>query len=296
MKDDDQYAFANHLVGLLDKLIFNSTRSASYLARMEIERLLKEIKSDPKRLEPFGYKIYSQNDEDGIIAEIFNRLGISQGVFCEIGVENGLECNTLLLIHKGWKGVWLEGNPAQEQPIKNLFKSILDSKRLAIGIEFLTPHNINEIISKYLSSLRLHDNDIDFLSIDIDGMDIYLLEALTLMPKVICIEYNSKFPPPLSKKPLLDEKFMWDGTDYMGSSLAAINESAEIKGYTLVGTNLTGLNAFFVRNDLLGKKFVDCNNWTVLYNPPRYYLTYDQYAAPLSSGHPPGFGPYSDLL
>ena len=51
-------------------------RNSGYLARKAVEELLAKISSDDKRLEPFGFKVYSQNDEDGIIEEIFNRLGI----------------------------------------------------------------------------------------------------------------------------------------------------------------------------------------------------------------------------
>jgi hypothetical protein len=91
-------------------------RNAGYLARAEIERILEPLRASPRRLEPFGFKVYSQNEEDGILAEIFRRLGIARGSFCEIGVENGLQCNTLYLIHNGWRGAWLEGNENQRAP------------------------------------------------------------------------------------------------------------------------------------------------------------------------------------
>jgi hypothetical protein len=51
-------------------------RNSGYLARKAVEELLAKVSSDDKRLEPFGFKVYGQNDEDGIIEEIFNRLGI----------------------------------------------------------------------------------------------------------------------------------------------------------------------------------------------------------------------------
>ena len=73
-------------------------------AQKEISDLKKSISGNQKRLELYGFKVYSQNDEDGILEEIFKRIGIENGTFCEIGVENGLECNTLYLIHKGWIG------------------------------------------------------------------------------------------------------------------------------------------------------------------------------------------------
>ena len=294
MNENDQYQFANNVNTQLNHLILEISRNSGYLARQEIDKLLDKIRADPRRLEQHGFKVYSQNDEDGIITEIFDRLGIEKGTFCEIGIENGLECNTLFLIHKGWKGIWLEGNQAQKEFITSKFNSILENKRLGLGIEYITPSNVNEVVSKYLSFIGCDSTEIDFLSIDIDGMDIYLLESVSFNPKVICIEYNSKFPPPVVKKPVLNESFIWDGSDYMGASLNAIEESANQKGYSLVGTNITGVNAFFIRNDLLKQKFAQSQT-AALYNPPRYYLFTNHYQTLRNIGHPPSFGPYLDL-
>jgi hypothetical protein len=283
--------FAAHLQNQ-NTLATNIQRGSGYLARQEIENLKEKIKLDSKRLEPYGFKIYSQGDEDGIIYDIFNRLNIECGTFCEIGVENGLECNSLALIHRGWKGIWLEGNEEMKEFIEEKFSSILNNQRLGLGIGMVTPNNINLVVEKMSERLNFKGNILDFLSIDIDGMDIYLLEAITFSPKVICIEYNAKFPPPLIKKPIFDEGFCWRGTDYVGSSLAAITESANKKGYTLVGTSITGVNAFYVRNDLVGPNF-SSQSLEELYNPPRYYLIIDHYLN--NVGHQADFGPYEDL-
>lgn len=283
-------ALSAQLYGLNEDL----RRNSGYLARQEIRTLLGEISQHPKRLEQYGFKTYSQNDEDGILAEIFRRIGVSKGTFCEIGVENGLECNTLLLIHDGWRGVWFEGNENQRQPIETKFQSLLANNRLSLAIGFITPDNINAAMAEAAARLGINAPDLDFLSIDIDGMDIYLLEAIEHLPKVLCIEYNAKFRPPLSKKPVLDLNRHWQNTDYMGSSLTAINEVANAKGYSLVGTNLTGLNAFFVRNDLLGGHFEEQLTPENLYNPPRYYLTSDNFHYDV--GHKADFGPYTDLV
>lgn len=292
--------FANQFNLLQSKL----ERQSGYLARQEINALLNRIKIDATRLEPFGFKVYSQNDEDGIIEEIFKRLNSpnfantsilnNQNLsFVEIGVENGLECNSLYLLHKGWKGLWLEGNPKQQQPIEQKFSSLLKSQKLKLGIGIITPNNINEIISQ----VGLNSNNLDFLSIDIDGNDIYLLEAIEFSPKVIYIEYNAKFPALLNKKPVFNPQNFWKGTDYMGSSLLAISEIAEQKGYVLVGTNITGANAFYVRNDLINENFYNINDdfyqrIKSLYNPPRYWLTFDHFNR---IGHSADFGAYVDL-
>lgn len=275
-------------------LISDIRRNSGYLARQEMDGIIKKYSTDPKRLEPYGFKIYSQGDEDGILIEMFRRLGIQNGIFCEIGIENGLECNTLALIHQGWKGIWLEGDQGRQRSIEDKFSPLLLNKRLGLGIGMITPDNINLITQKMSQRMNFDIDNIDFLSIDIDGMDIYLLEAITLRPKVICIEYNAKFPPPIYKKPVFNSSYSWASSDYMGSSLSALRKSAGEIGYSLVATNLTGANAFFVRDDLLGDSFANDLTTEALYNPPRYYLIFDHFMH--NVGHRPDFGLYTDLI
>lgn len=287
--------FTKELQNATSQLASQLRRNAGYLARTEIERILEPLRTWPNRLEPYGFKVYSQNDEDGILYEIFRRLGIVEGSFCEIGVENGLECNTLYLIHNGWRGGWIEGNERQKSLIENKFASLFQAKqkRLVLGIGFVTKENINDALKQTLQPLGIESNTLDFLSIDIDGNDIYLLESLESLPKVICIEYNAKFPPPLSKKPVYNQKNIWRGGDYMGSSLVAINDVAVQKGYVLVATNITGANAFFVRRDLAQNKFEENSSPEHLYNPARYWLFFDHFMNGI--GHRADFGPYTDL-
>ena len=277
-----------YLRSFLNRHLASAQRGNGYAARKEIAELLSGYASDPRRLEPFGFKVYSQAEEDGILEEIFRRLGIEKGWFCEIGVQNGLECNSLYLIHKGWTGAWIEGNNDQLAPIRKKFGSIIPG-RLKLCIGMATVETINEILDRLTPAGR----EIDFLSIDIDGNDIHLLEALRGRPKVICIEYNAKFPSNIVKRQVYNPQQFWKGTDYFGASLKAIAETARRMEYALVGTNITGSNAFFVRNDLVGEG-VFCEDRSVerLYNPPRYYLIDDHFQY---VGHPADFGPYEDL-
>lgn len=258
-------------------------RNNAYLARMEIETILEKIKTDHLRLEPFGFKVYSQSDEDGIIEEIFRRLNIKVGTFCEIGVENGLECNTHYLLHKGWTGSWIEGNPDYVKHISESCPFVGNS--LKVVNEFLTRENINQT----LHSLGLtRDSVLDFMSIDIDGNDIHLFSEMEVRPKVLCIEYNAKWRPNISVTPVYDPNYQWTGSDYMGASLKSLVDIAKFKGYELVGTTITGTNAFFVKKELTKEKFslpiVD-----ILYNPPRYWLIYDHY---WFIGHYASYGKY----
>jgi hypothetical protein len=282
----------NMLLQTMGMLLEQMRRNAGYLARAEIERILEPLRSDPYRLEPYGYKVYSQNDEDGILHEIFRRLGITQGTFCELGVESGRECNSLYLLHKGWRGCWIEGDQQQQAPIQKMFASLLNSRRLSLGIGYITAENINTSMQQVLELIGLKADQLDFLSIDVDGNDIYLLEVLDVSPKVICIEYNAKFPASLSKQAVYNPAHQWRGGDYMGSSLLAIDTVAREKGYVLVGTNLTGANAFYVRSELAEGKFSVDSSVEHLYNSARYWLCYDHFSG---IGHKADFGPYLDL-
>lgn len=271
----------------LRRLRVQSQRIAGYAARQEIERILEPLRAEPKRLEPFGFKVYSQNDEDGILEEIFRRLGIKTGTFVEIGVESGLECNSLYLIHKGWRGTWIEGDRNRRIVIEQKFESILGA-RLKVVFSWVAAETVNPLLAAVQTP-----SDLDLLSIDIDGNDIYVLEALDLRPKVVCIEYNAKFPGHLDKRAHYDPQRRWVGSDYMGASLKAVELVGAAKGYRLVGTNITGSNAFLVREDLAGDLFSAPPTAEHLHNPPRYWLSVDHYG---HVGHRADFGPYVDLM
>lgn len=284
-------------------------RNSGYLARQEMRQLFDEIKAqDTKqlRLEPFGFKVYSQADEDGILEEIFKRLGIEAGTFLEIGVENGLECNSLYLLHKHWRGWWVEQNRDHADFMRKTFLPLLTMQRLGVNFSFVYPHTFAEVFERsgFCSEKIADSGGLDLLSIDIDGNDIYLLKSLehvdkAYWPKVICIEYNAKFPAHVSKKPVYNPKHKWQGTDFMGSSLLALAEEAIALNYHLVGTNAVGSNAFFVRGDVLNDQFIRAREGELrahvaaLYNPPRYHWVRDHF---LLIGHPADFGEYVDLM
>ena len=226
-------------------------------------------------LEGHGYKVYSQNDEDGIIQEIFHRIGTTNKTFIEIGVQDGMECNTHYLLFLGWKGIWIEASEPYAKAIQRKFKYVVDNGLLKVINTFVTRENINELLSKE----ELPD-EIDLLSIDIDGNDYYIFESISIVrPRVIVIEYNSKFPPDCSWCMPYCENYMWTGTDRHGASLKALEELANAKGYVLVGTNINGVNAFFVRTDLAKDLFPSPHTSENLYNPLRLNIAF-------KSGHP----------
>lgn len=247
----------------------------------EIRAVLQDNKYDnPKRLEKYAFRCYSQHDEDGIVAEIFRRLGDKTvRTFVEFGVGDGLENNSLMLLKMGWQGLWIEGNPENSALIRQRFQPLLSSRQLAFEERFITAENIDEIIAGHFQG------EIGMLCVDIDGNDYYIWDAIrTVNPQLVVIEYNAKFPPPIEWSIAYDPAHNWDFSDYQGASLSALTRLARTKGYRLVGCNLNGTNAFFVRSDLAEDKFCDSLNEADYYHPPRYYLT-EGYK--LMSGHVP---------
>lgn len=232
--------------------------------------------SDNLFLERYGYKVYSQSDEDGIIEEIFNRIGTKSKIFVELGVGNGTECNTHYLIHKGWSGLWIDGDKKMMKEAQNLFERPITKGRLRIHNEFINIKNVNEIIG----GRNGINGEVDLLSIDIDGNDYWIWEKITCInPRVVVIEYNAKFPPNHEWIMKYNESHVWLRDDQQGASLKSLELLGQKMGYQLVGTNFTGINAFFVKvemaNDLFPKPAIAEN----LYNCTRWNIQY-------SSGHP----------
>ena len=253
--------------------------------QVEAAQLMRHILAEPPcdnplRLERYGYKVYSQNDEDGILAEIFRRIDVTNRQFLEFGVENGLENNTLNLLEQGWSGAWLEGDPRHVAAIEHGFKRKIDAGNLRVRNAMIDRDNINSLIQ----SLAL-PRDLDLLSIDIDGNDYHVWEAIAAIePRVVVIEYNAKFRPPTQWVMRYDAAHRWDGTDQFGASLESMTELGRRKGYQLVGCNITGANAFFVKTALAGDRLATPADTATLYLPARYFLT-----ASFISGHRAGY-------
>lgn len=222
--------------------------------------------NNPLFLESYGYKVYSQNDEDGIIAEIFRRIGVTNKVFVEFGVENGLECNSHCLLLKGWFGLWIEGDSSKFMQIHNRFSGVIAGNQLQVHNEFITIDNVNSIFEAYR-----FNGEIDMLSIDIDGNDYHIFKQISVIsPRCLVIEYNGKLPPDCEWVMNYDTSYEWDGSDRHGASLKSLEILADYKGYQLVGTNYAGVNAFFVRKDLAKDLFPQPATAENLYNPARF--------------------------
>lgn len=223
---------------------------------------------DCKKLQRHGLQVYSQNDEDGIISEIFNRVGENKRYFVEIGVEDGVESNTAYLLSKRWTGLWLEQSVEKAQRAKNLFAMHIDDSSLQIKTARVGAENINDLLSA-----AGVPRDVDLISIDIDGNDYHVWKAINgFDPRVVVVEYNAMFPPNESFVLRYDPSHKWSEDSNFGASLKALELLGRDKGYCLVGCNFFGVNAFFVRNDLVGSHFYEPFDAETHYEPPRYFL------------------------
>lgn len=248
--------------------------------QMQLER-----NQHPKRLLRFGAKAYSQNDEDGIIQEIFRRIGTGDRTFVEFGVGAGLECNSLLLLMNGWSGGWMEARPDNTARIAKSHASFLRSEQLRLIQTVVTPETVDRRVNDLVPN-----GELSLLSIDVDFHDYWIWEgARAARPRVVVIEYNATWPPPLSITVPNDPAVEWRGSNYFGASLTALADLGRRKGYLLVGCCFAGVNAFFVREDLCGDHFFAPGDAYEHYEPARYFM------GMLASGHPPGIGPVKQV-
>ena len=239
----------------------------------EIQALRKEIAHTmPDNPVLSGWSAYSQCDEDGIIRECLRRIEKTidlSRTFVEIGCADGLENNTHALLLDGFRGVWVDGDSKKIASIHEALNGTLFEK-LWVVEEMVSLESVNLLAQRAKQFFGVES--LDFLSLDIDGNDWHVLPAAleTLNPKMVCVEYNAKFPPPMLKVMPYNKAHVWEDDDYFGASLQSWIEMMAIYTYSLVCCNLSGANAFFVRNDLLEGFSIYTS--VALYQPARYFL------------------------
>ncbi len=202
----------------------------------------------------FEFKIFSQFGEDGIIQYLIKHVKVENKIFIEFGVENYQESNTrFLMMNNNWQGFVMDGSDKAIKSLKNrnwYWKYNLTGKAV-----FIDKDNINELLANTGFS------NIGLLSIDLDGNDYHIFNEIDLSkinPSIIVLEYNSVFgndrliTVPYHK--YFNRTKAHHSNLFFGASLSALNYLALKKGYSLVGCNIAGSNAFFVRKDLLNEK------------------------------------------
>ena len=219
-------------------------------------------------------QMFSQIHEDGIIAGILARIGADTRVFLEIGAGDGVENTTRALLEIGWEGVWVESDPACVAAIRERFADDLSSGRLALIDDMVDRDNVAPLVARALTG-RVPD----VMSIDVDMNTSHLWRALDLRPRMCCIEYNACIPAPITWEVPYDPRARWDGTAFFGASLKRLEAIGRDRDMALIGCDLAGVNAFFVRADLAAQHFPGRYDAESHWRPPRFHLAYRR-------GHP----------
>ncbi len=248
-----------------------------------VKRLLAgdEQYQDRLNLNRFEHRMFSQSGEDGILREVFRRIGETNRTFVEVGAGDGLENNTTSLLVRGWTGHWLECSRWNVARIRSKFRRLLERGALTVERRLVTAENVERIVSRLGVA-----GEPDLLSIDIDGNDYWVWKALSsVSPRVVVIEYNAFFQPDVDWVMAYAPRHRWPGTSYFGASLASLARLGGDKGYRLVGSTLSGVNAFFVRQDLVADRFQEPFTAECHWQPSRLALT-------LSTGRHRDFGDF----
>jgi hypothetical protein len=195
------------------------------------------------------FRTFSQWGEDGILQHLLRHIAVARKVFVEFGVENYTESNTrFLLTNDNWAGLVIDGSAENVDYIKR--DDIYWRFNLKAENAFINRENINDLIRR-----NGIEGEIGLLSIDIDGNDYWVWDAIdVVVPSVVVLEYNSLFGPERAVTVPYDAGFVrataHHSNLYWGASLAALCLLSERKGYSFVGCNTAGNNAFFIRNEL----------------------------------------------
>lgn len=203
----------------------------------------------PHRLTTRRFGITSQNQEDGLSWSLLQEVGIVTKTFVEIGSGMSGGNSAFFARELGWRGLMIEGDAYKVKRIARRFP-----ERVQGVAAWVTRDNVNELLRD-----NGYSGEVDFLSLDIDGIDYWVWETLdTCMPRVVAIEYNSSFGPDrsvvipygakLERGDVDDSDRDWSRY-YFGASLTALAKLGRRKGYRLVATE-AGINAYFVRDDL----------------------------------------------
>lgn len=202
------------------------------------------------KLIDYEFKVFSQWGEDGILQFLVDNVEIRNKTFIEFGVEDFFESNCRFLLMKDlWQGFVIDGSSKNIDRLKGSY--FYWRYPLQAMEAFITRENVNGLLDE-----SGFDQDLGILSVDIDGVDYFVLERLQEWhPRILVVEYNDVFGMKNSVSVPYQSDFQrtqqHPSNLYYGASLSAFIHLLQERGYALVGVNSVGSNAFFVRRELL---------------------------------------------
>ena len=193
------------------------------------------------------FHLWSQNEEDGITLALFKKVGAPHRSFVDIGAGVNGGNSGLLADVCGWTGVMVEASAERVSRLAVRFGRF----GVKTVCEWVTRENVNGLLDRQGVT-----GDVDLLSIDIDGNDYWVWQAITVCaPRVVIVEFNPFFGRTRSVVVRYDPRF--DRAHYrtvcrtfFGASLGALARLAATLGYRLILAEPRGGNAYFLRNDV----------------------------------------------
>jgi hypothetical protein len=237
----------------LDKVLENQKLDEKFrmIFRRQLASLIRAayLRSEipaPLALQARRFRLRSQNEEDGIILALLEAIGVSSRRFVEIGCGGTGGNSAVLALDMGWSGLMVDGSRRAVRVARHEFRP---NPGVTIVELMVTPENVNAMLQQHG-----YGGEVDLLSIDIDSTDYWILEALEVSTaRVLVLEYNAHFGPSRAvtlPKERLEGNRRTLPVEYFGASLAALEKVARRKGYRLVLCEPSGINAFFVRDDI----------------------------------------------
>ena len=214
------------------------------------------------------FRVHSQFGDDGIIQWLVARLPTLPKRFVEFGIEDYTESNTrFLMVNNNWAGLVMDGSTRNINRLRS--RNWFWRHDLTALAMFVTRDNVDQTIAKWAGG-----EDVGLLHVDVDGNDYWLWEAVTsIRPGIVIMEYNGLFGPDRAITVPYAADFRRNAAhvsgQYFGASIAALAHLAAAKGYSLIGSNSAGNNAYFIRNDLLDNS-IRATTPALAYVQPRF--------------------------
>lgn len=262
----------------------------------EVQRLKKIVKKYfsawlyRRQLEPAAYRrlqeaagdaatppgeasadLFTYHGEDGIIQNLLQHLGGVPGYFVDIGSGDCIKSNcSTLAVHEGWKGVFFDADKSNLAIGRRFYKTISLQKGLQFSQAFVSPQNVNGLLAQAGAP-----PEIGLLSIDIDGNDYWIWEALQARAQIVVIEAKVEFGEKEIVVPYSPQNLRAVDIAYNGASVEALRRLGERKGYTLVAANRYGYNLFFIRREAVKPPLRALSSAEVLLHPDTVRSFYD---------------------
>ena len=247
-------SFIKKYLKKLENKIVERDDTHKLLMGKQLSFLQKSI--EVNNLADIEFKVFSQWGEDGVLEYVLSNIPIKNKFFIEFGVENYNESNTrFLMMNRNWAGLIIDGSKENIDYVKS--RDYFWKYDLTAIDSFITKENINDLLSNQLKHLGI-DSNIGLLSVDIDGVDYWVLNEINCInPSIIICEYNSAFG---NNQPLTvpyDKEFIRGKKHYsnlyFGANLKAFDNLLDERGYIYIGSNMQNSNAFFLKRELAEK-------------------------------------------